>query len=155
MPADVDRAEHGHDPRREPIARVGPGERAGGGENEADRDEQRTARVPSAEPRQVGDHGHRDDRPQDGQRWVTRRPKQPKHLDRGKDGDEQHGPDDPGPAEREHEDERRDQDRGAGRPLLEHPVRDQRPKRRVRLANSSSAASNASGPKSGQSTGHE
>jgi hypothetical protein len=64
---------------------------------------------------------------------------------------------DPGPAERERDDERRDEDGRAEQPLAWHGGGPgvQRPKRRVRRANSRTAASKASGPKSGQRTSLE
>ena len=59
-------------------------------------------------------------------------------------------------AEGEHDQQDRHEHGGTDRSLTHPPVRPgQRPKRRWRLANSRSAASKASGPKSGHSASHE
>ena len=59
----------------------------------------------------------------------------------------------PGLAEGKHDQQRRNEDRRAQRPAAQASAGAYRPNRRWRLAYSTSAASKASGPKSGQRIG--
>jgi hypothetical protein len=157
----VDRAEHRREPCRQALARIQLRECPNRGEDRADGDEDQAAPVELGCDRAVehdadgkGDAEHRH-------RRVAGRAEQAEHLDRRERRRDHDQGDDPRPAEHEHDEQRRDEDGGAERALAEHlggPVRgrrDQRPNRRVRRANSSSAASNASAPKSGQRTSVE
>ena len=95
--------------------------------------------------------------PEDREGGITGGPEQPERLERAERHDQADEDRDPGIPQDEDEDDRRDEDRRTDGPITEHGSGRpsvcgcQRPKRRLRPANSSSAASKASGPKSGQS----
>ena len=78
----------------------------------------------------------------------SRRREQPEGLPRPDDRRQPDDEQDPAATQPQREEERRDQDRGASGALGACP---QRPKRRVRLANSARAPSRSPGPKSGHS----
>src|SRR5262249_61898348 len=102
--------------------------------------------------------GERDRDP--GEARVAGHREEMEDLAGGKGRGDRHDEDDPEPAKQQGDEERRHEDQGPGRALTEHPCLlcsscrscGQRPNRRVLLANSSSAASKASAPKSAQST---
>lgn len=149
----VDGAGDRRDELREPVARILTAD--GGGRDEDDPhggDEQ--AAATRRRRHRVGE-GDREceDRPEDRERRVASRREERERLpgsDEGRDRDER---DEPRPAEPDCEEDRRREERGAPDPLLQHRSGPggQRPNRRCRDANSAIAASNASGPNSGQS----
>ena len=148
--------EHRREPRREAVTRVRPGEGADRGQDRPDGDEERATRVDRRDDRSVEDDRDRQRDPEPGERRVAGTGEEPEHLagrQAGGDDDDGH---DPGAAEQQGQHERRDEERRTHRALTEHAgggrAAVQRPNRRVRLANSSSAASNAADPKSGQRT---
>src|SRR6185369_9583119 len=153
----VERPEDRREPRRQSVPRIGLGERADGGEDRARRDEQQPARVDRGDDRRIERQRPGEHDPEPRQRRVARRRQELEDLASGKDRGDDDDRHDPRPAEQEGDDERRDEDSGARGTLAEQTLAKrrravQRPNRRVRLANSRSAASKASAPKSGQRT---
>ena len=120
-------------------------------------DEQQAAAVEHVREGRIEHDREGEDRAERRERIVAGGAQQAEHLERGERGDERDGQREDRAAEREHDEQDRHEDRSADRPLAHHipPAARQRPKRRWRRANSRSAASNASGPKSGQSVSHE
>jgi hypothetical protein len=153
----VEGAEHRREPRRQPVPRVGSGEGPDRGEDRPGRDQQEPARVDGRDDRGIQRERRREHDPEPGEGRIARAGEELEDLagrEDGRDDDHRH---DPRPAEQERDDERRDQHRRARGSLTEGSGARrrgavQRPNRRVRLANSSSAASKASAPKSGHRT---
>ena len=111
-------------------------------------DQQEATPLEDVREGRIEDDGERQNGTEGLERRVAGRPEKGEHLARREDRDERDRDRDGEAADRDDDQEKRDEDDG-GRRALAHPA--YRPKRRWRRANSSSAWSNASGPKSGHS----
>ena len=158
----VQRPEDRREPGRQALARISFRKRPDRGQDHPDGNEDQATRLELLRRGGVEDEPDREHDPERRNRRIPGGAKQPEDLDGGKGRRNDDERDDPDAADGKNDDERRDEERGADRPLAEHLGADrgasadrQRPNRRVRLANSSRAASKASAPKSGQRTSVE
>ena len=154
---DVQRAEDRRHPGPQTITRIELGKGSDGDQGDADTDEEQAAAFERCWERRVEDDDQRERGAERCEASVAGAFEQPEDLPGREDGHEcDGGRHDPSP-DGEHDQQDRHEHRCTDRPLLHGlAVRSgQRPKRRCRLANSRSALSNASGPKSGHRASHE
>ena len=119
--------------RGQPVARILPAECRDGHQDDPDRTKEQPAPLEDGRGGGIEDDRQCQGRPEPGQRGVPRGPEESEDLDGGKDGDDRDGGREDGAPEGQDDEQDRDEDGGADRPLAHasSPAR-QRPNRRWR-----------------------